>query len=146
MLNAVRIVRHPLVVSGQFDSLTLQAVLGFQRSKHVAANGVVDAATWQALESDPRASFSYDYRVGPQEGLADIGASYIGATEAPGNRIGSDQRMRETSQADNLAPNGLTDGTRCHDRPRARQLIHVKHPPQPRLAGSPKARHNTQAN
>lgn len=70
----------------------------------------MNQATWDALESDPRAAFSYDYRVGPQEGLADIAAAYIGATESGNNRMGTDPRMREIFEADNHAPGKVTDG------------------------------------
>jgi Putative peptidoglycan binding domain len=111
LLNSLRILRRPLVADGNFGGLTHNAVVAFQQqAKDLTANGVVDDKTWKALESDPRASFSYDYRVGPQEALADIAAAYLGATEAPGNRMGSDARMREIFEADNLAPGGVTDG------------------------------------
>jgi hypothetical protein len=43
--------------------------------------------------------------------LADIAAPYVGATEAAGNRMGEDQRMREIFEADDLADkDGTTDG------------------------------------
>lgn len=50
--------------------------------------------------------------MGPQELLADIAVPYIGATEADGNRMGEDARMREIFEADNLADKkaGTTDG------------------------------------
>ena len=39
-----------LVVDGSFGSLTLAAVKSFQTSRKLSATGVVDAATWKALE------------------------------------------------------------------------------------------------
>ncbi len=39
-----------LVVDGSFGSLTLAAVKAFQTSRKLSATGVVDAATWKALE------------------------------------------------------------------------------------------------
>jgi hypothetical protein len=43
--------------------------------------------------------------------LADIAGPYVGATEAAGNRMGDDQRMREIFEADDLAnKDGTTDG------------------------------------
>ena len=52
----------------------------------------------------------YHYPVGPQEPLADIAVPYIGATEARGNRMGNDLRMREIFSADWLSTAGVTDG------------------------------------
>lgn len=110
LLNSLKVSRLALVPDGHFGGLTHDAVVALQSSKRLPATGVVDAATWKAIETDPRAAFSYDYRVGPQEGLADIAAAYIGATETGENRMGSDARMREIFAADDLAPNGVTDG------------------------------------
>jgi hypothetical protein len=71
----------------------------------------VSSETWTALEAHPLAPVVDNYRVGPQELLADIAAPYIGATEAAGNRMGDDERMREIFEADDLAKkDGTTDG------------------------------------
>jgi hypothetical protein len=47
-------------------------------------DGVVGEETWAALEAHPLAAVITNYRVGPQEALADIAAPYVGATEAAG--------------------------------------------------------------
>lgn len=52
----------------------------------------------------------YHYTPGPQAPLADIAVPYIGATEAPGNRMGTDPRMREIFEADRLMSGTATDG------------------------------------
>ena len=112
LLNSLRILRQPLVADGNFGGLTHNAVVAFQRQgKDLTASGIVDDKTWKALESDPRASFSYDYRVGPQEALADIATAYLGATEAPGNRMGTDARMRDIFEAETWLPAGSRTAT-----------------------------------
>lgn len=111
LLNASRVVQTPLVADGHFGSLTHAAVSAFQQRNGLAANGVVEADTWRALEAHPLAATLAQYRVGPQEMLADIAAMYVGATEAAGNRMGDDALMREIFEADDLANrDGTTDG------------------------------------
>jgi putative peptidoglycan binding protein/CHAP domain-containing protein len=83
----------------------------FQERNGLTADGVVGAETWKALKAHPLAPAIAQYRVGPQEMLADIAAPYVGATEAAGNRMGDDARMREIFQADDLGnADGTTDG------------------------------------
>jgi hypothetical protein len=65
---------------------------------------------WKELHKHPHIELIYDYRVGPQEPLADIAAGYIGATETKSNKIGHDAQMKEIFEADNYAPGGQTDG------------------------------------
>lgn len=50
------------------------------------------------------------YAPGPQAALADIAAPYVGATEARGNGMGTDPRMREIFEADHLMNGDRTDG------------------------------------
>jgi hypothetical protein len=52
----------------------------------------------------------FQYPKGPQEPLADIARPYIGATEASGNQMGTDPRMREIFEADSLMGSSDTDG------------------------------------
>jgi CHAP domain len=50
------------------------------------------------------------YTPGAQAPLADIAVPYIGATEARGNSMGTDPRMREIFEADHLMNGERTDG------------------------------------
>jgi hypothetical protein len=111
LLNASKVVPRPLLADGRFGALTQTAVVAFQRQKGLTVDGEVGPETWAALEAHPLAPVVDNYRIGPQEMLADIAAPYVGATEAAGNRMGEDQRMREIFEADNLAnKDGTTDG------------------------------------
>jgi peptidoglycan hydrolase-like protein with peptidoglycan-binding domain len=102
LLNANKARQPPLVADGRFGSLTRAAVVAFQTRKRLTATGIVSEDTWKALEATPLARVVDRYRVGPQEMLADIAAQYVGTTEANGNRMGDDQRLREIFQADDL--------------------------------------------
>jgi Putative peptidoglycan binding domain/CHAP domain len=111
LLNANKALQRPLVADGHFGNLTHIAVSTFQQTKGLTVDGVVGAETWRALEAHPLTPVIAQYRVGPQEALADIAAPYVGATEAAGNRMGEDARMREIFEADDLANrDGTTDG------------------------------------
>lgn len=111
LLNLNRGARRPLVTDGHFGRRTREAVAAFQQSKGLTANGVICAKTWTALEAQPLASVVYKYPVGPQEMLADVAALYVGTTETLDNRMGSDARLREIFEADDLVnKDGTTDG------------------------------------
>jgi hypothetical protein len=111
LLNASKVMPRPLVADGRFGALTRTAVVALQRQQRLTVDGEVGGDTWKVLEAHPLAPVVDDYRVGPQEMLADIAAPYVGATEAAGNRMGEDQRMREIFEADDLAnKDGTTDG------------------------------------
>jgi len=100
----------PLLVSGKFDESTRLAVRAFQRLKRLLPDGVVGSRTWTALERVPHTPAACSYDPGPQAILADIALPYVGATEARGNRMGTDPRMREIFESDHLTDNGVTDG------------------------------------
>jgi peptidoglycan hydrolase-like protein with peptidoglycan-binding domain len=51
-LNAARAATPPLVIDAQFGPVTQAAVLDYQRSKGLAADGVVGPLTWAALDAD----------------------------------------------------------------------------------------------
>jgi peptidoglycan hydrolase-like protein with peptidoglycan-binding domain len=81
LLNASRGARRPLVADGRFGRLTREAVMAFQQTKGLTADGIIGAETWRALEAQPLASVVDRYPVGPQEMLADVAALYVGTTE-----------------------------------------------------------------
>lgn len=110
-----------LKADGVVGPKTIAAIEAFQRKvvKLSRVDGRVDpnGRTLKALNGAgggpgtvPTPPQRFQYPTGPQEPLANIARPYIGATEAPGNRMGSDPRMREIFEADWLAPNGQTDG------------------------------------
>jgi peptidoglycan hydrolase-like protein with peptidoglycan-binding domain len=70
LLNASRGARRALVADGRFGRLTREAVMAFQQSKGLTADGIIGAETWKALEAQPLASVVDKYPVGPQEMLA----------------------------------------------------------------------------
>jgi hypothetical protein len=107
-----------LSVNGFVDSRTIAAIESFQRSVvriprpdgRVDPNGRTLAALNSAAGNALPGVQRFQYVTGPQEPLADIARPYIGATEANGNRMGNDPRMRQIFEADGLAPGGQTDG------------------------------------
>jgi Putative peptidoglycan binding domain/CHAP domain len=109
LLNVNSIGSH-LSVDGDFGRSTLDAVRDFQRRNRLDPDGVVGPSTWGVLLNHPQAHSVLRYTVGPQEALAEIARPFLGATEAPGNRMGTDPRMRQIFEADRLAPGGQTDG------------------------------------
>lgn len=110
LLNANLGLRTPLHLAGRFDAATLGVLKQYQRKNGFKETNVISAEVWKRLHDHPHAEILYDYRVGSQEPLADIAIGYIGATETRPNRIGSDPKMKEIFEADNLAPKGVTDG------------------------------------
>jgi CHAP domain len=107
-----------LETDGVVGLKTIGAILEFQRRVVGlrAPDGRVDpnGRTLRALNGSgggaARTAPRVHYPVGPQEPLAAIARPYIGATEARGNRMGSDPRMREIFESDWLASRGSTDG------------------------------------
>ncbi|MEM6664479.1 MAG: CHAP domain-containing protein [Pseudomonadota bacterium] len=106
----------PFDVNGTCDAVMIEAIVRFQ-SRVVGirnTDGRVDPGgrTLRRLSGPPALAPSqmYHYPAGPQAPLADIAVPYIGATEARGNRMGTDPRMREIFEADWLATAGVTDG------------------------------------
>jgi hypothetical protein len=101
-----------LRVDGVVGQRTIDAIKAFQRTvvHLLSPDGRVDpnGRTMAALARSGQQY--YHYPAGPQEPLADIARPYIGASEASGNRMGDDPRMREIFEADSLAPGGVTDG------------------------------------
>lgn len=110
LLNAHLVGLPAVADDGDFGRQTETAVREFQGWKGLEPDGVVGRSTWDALYNHPQAQVMYVYRPGPQEPLADIARPYIGATEASGNSMGTDPRMREIFEADGHSENGRTDG------------------------------------
>lgn len=109
---------RPLEVDGRIGSNTIGAIVEFQRRamRMSPPDGRVDprGATLKALNGKRHAAADPAQRVhypaGPQAPLAEIARPYIGARETGDNGMGTDARMREIFEADNLAPGGRTDG------------------------------------
>lgn len=78
----------------------------------IVPDGRVDPGgrTLAALAQRDNSGQRFHYPAGPQAPLANIARPYIGATEAPENRMGTDSRMREIFEADSHFKDGDTDG------------------------------------
>lgn len=129
---------RPLEPDGICGQMTIAAILAFQsRVQRMALpDGRVDPGgqTLQALQGQGNAlggvmavvgaaaaglgtligvvppPTGIHYTPGAQAPLAEIAVPYIGATEARGNSMGSDPRMREIFAADHLMNGDRTDG------------------------------------
>jgi hypothetical protein len=107
-----------LQIDGVAGPKTVAAILEFQRRvvQLRSPDGRVDpdGQTFRALNGTgggtAPAGRGFHYPAGPQRRLAAIARPYIGATEARGNRMGSDPRMREIFEADWLSSRTGTDG------------------------------------
>lgn len=104
----------PLATDGQFGPALFNAINAFQRIvlRMRAPDGRVDPGgrTLAALNQPASAVVTFDYPAASQAQLASIATPYIGAREGHGNRIGTDERMREIFESDSLGPGGVTDG------------------------------------
>ena len=109
---------------GDFGPMTADAVSLFQYRAGLPITGLVDADNWRALEKAKLPAASLDFcdtrfvgrllrsAVGfePQMLLANIAVPYLGAKETGDNRAGTDSRMQEIFEADNLKSGDATDG------------------------------------
>ena len=105
---------------GNFGGCTKDGVALFQYRYGLPISGIVDLPTWDMLEKvtapgpllSPAIVNNLDpwNAEEPQADLVDIATPYIGATEAKNNKMGSDSRMKEIFEADDLAEHGKTDG------------------------------------
>ena len=110
LLNVQPSTRPKLLVDGDFGEKTDTAVKAFQQQVKLVVDGVVGAKTWAVLLKSQQLQQQFRYPPALQGLVADIAIHYLGATEAQGNRMGSDPRMKEIFEADKYAPNGETDG------------------------------------
>ncbi len=110
LLNAQSSTQPKITADSDFGNKTFAAVKAFQKHKRLKMDGVVGKNTWPALANPDLAATLYKYPPGPQESLSDIAVPYIGATEAKGNKMGADKRMKEIFESDKYAPNNATDG------------------------------------
>lgn len=103
-----------LTVDGIVGPNTIRAIEAFQRRVvgMTSPDGRVDPGgrTLAALGQRDNSGQRFHYPAGPQAPLANIARPYIGATEAPRNRMGTDSRMREIFEADSHFKDGDTDG------------------------------------
>ncbi len=118
---------------GSFGGTTQDAVSLLQYRFSLPITGIIDPATWTLLER-----FHPVTRLGPvgspgpvcvtppinplilvaaglhldepQQTLPEIARPYVGARETGNNRMGTDPRMREIFEADDLTVGGATDG------------------------------------
>ena len=109
LLNQVMNLVPPLAVNGDFGKPTEDAVIKFQSNYNLADDGIVGKNTWTALFS-ARQAVPVNAISTPQAAIVPIAVQYLGAAETENNRMGNDTRMKEIFEADNLAPNGQTDG------------------------------------
>lgn len=123
LLNA-RLGAGTLSVDEDFGQATEDAVSLFQYLTGMLITGRVTAAEWRALSpgsgggiaacfAGPVGSWfpcAASYVSEPQQSLPAIAIPYLGATEAAGNRMGSDPRMREIFEND-----GHTEGLATSD-------------------------------
>lgn len=102
-INTIRPIA-PLQVNTTADAKLIEAIEAFQQRvvKLNPPDGRVDprGRTLAALNRLASSAQLVYYPEGPQEPLAEIARPYIGATEASGNRMGTDPRMREIFEAD----------------------------------------------
>jgi len=112
-------INKPLIVDGISGPNTVNNIKIFQKKivKLAFPDGRVDpngkTISTLGIEKDKKTkNKNYQYTTGPQELLAKIAKPYIGATEAKGNRMGSDPRMKEIFEADWIRDKdkGTTDG------------------------------------
>lgn len=110
---------------GGFGQMTEDAVSLFQHRYGLPITGCVGEVDWRALEQSAQpSSGGLDFAVTkfmgalwpkpsgfePQMLLASIAVPYIGARETGDNKMGSDPRMKEIFEADDLTVDGYTDG------------------------------------
>lgn len=121
-----------LGVDGDFGGGTEDGVSLFQYRFGLPITGKIDEADWRMLERFYPTSTQAPFHDGgptqlfpaniyplalvgmqlnePQKTLPSFARPYLGARETGNNRMGTDERMREIFEADDLAPGGETDG------------------------------------
>lgn len=110
-LNAAMPTRKQLVVDGVFGLGTAAAVRAFQQKAGLTADGVVGKNTWNALLGlSEKVSSIKRVEFNPHAKLAEIAGLYLGVKETGNNLAGSSKTLLDIFKADNLAPNGRTDG------------------------------------
>lgn len=112
LLNALPSTKKKLVEDGDFGPGTFAAITAFQKKSGLVADGIVGKKTWSALVSaDKKPSPAVrTQKYTPQGPLADIAAMYIGVKETGDNLAGKSKELLAIFNADDLAPNGKTDG------------------------------------
>jgi len=106
LLNKI-LASRKLTADGDFGENTRKAVIDFQKSANIKADGIVGNRTWVAL-----ANAATHIMTAPMQpnGLSSIAEKYIGVKETGNNLAGSSKQMLEIFKADDLVINGKTDG------------------------------------
>ena len=113
-------------IDEDFGGMTEDAVMLFQHRRSLKITGVVQVDEWRALASTPMGKLicstvapgvplmnlvcTIDQYPTPQDKLPGIAAGYIGAEETGDNKMGTDARMKEIFEADDLTIGDNTDG------------------------------------
>jgi hypothetical protein len=107
LLNSALSTKPPIEQDGDFGKITREAVIAFQRKAKIKVDGVVGKETWTALvdATSHKATLPASANT-----LADIAAKYVGVTETGNNRAGSNAKLLEIFEADDLVIDGKTDG------------------------------------
>lgn len=111
-LNSLGYLKSKLVEDGVFGLGTYAAIVEFQKCEGLTADGIVGQKTWSALVSanTHTSSSVIKKKHNPQAPLANIAKKYLGVKETGNNLAGTSKELLAIFKADNLAPNGKTDG------------------------------------
>ena len=108
-LNIVLKLKPALVEDRFFGKNTDAAVRQFQKKMGLKVDGIVGKATWNSLSNALNANKKITV-VSYQGKLADIARDYLGVTETGNNQAGTNKKLLDIFNADDLVINGKTDG------------------------------------
>jgi len=108
-LNLALKLEPALVEDKHFGKSTDIAVRQFQKQMGLKVDGVVGKATWNSLTNVLNASKKISV-ISYQAKLADIAREYIGVTETGDNKAGTNKKLLDIFNADDLVIKGKTDG------------------------------------
>lgn len=108
-LNIVLDLKPALIEDKHFGKNTDLAVRQFQKKMGLKIDGIVGKVTWNSLSNALNASKKIAV-ISYQGKLADIAKEYIGVTETGDNKAGTNKKLLDIFNADDLVINGKTDG------------------------------------